>query len=90
MVNKPKDIPFLKPVFDNTQEEGIDITKYEIKNADATNKDWKLFSAKADLKKAINTEFTQVTNPNTKNKIPIINNGPLPVVLLDDILIIIS
>jgi hypothetical protein len=76
MVNKPKDIPFLNPVLDKTQDDGIAITKYEIKNAEVTRSDWKLLRLKASLKNAIKTEFTQVTNPKTKNNTPMINKGP--------------
>ena len=48
-----------------------------MKKAKVTNKESKLLSWNASLKNAINTEFTQVINPNTKKSIPIIIKGPL-------------
>lgn len=48
-----------------------------MKKAEVTSNDWKLFKSNASLKNAIKTEFTQVTNPKTKNNIPIMINGPV-------------
>ena len=47
-----------------------------MKKAKVTNRESKLFSWNASLKKAIKTELTQVIKPNTKKSIPIINKGP--------------
>ena len=64
---------------DKTHEDGIAITKYEMKKAEVTKSDWKLFNEKAPLKNAIKTEFTHVTKPNTKKSIPMMSKGPLEV-----------